>query len=173
VEEAIQAVAESSHDNPLEAFGANEWLVDEMHERYTKDPTSVEQAWVDYFRATDDSAASGNGAREPRAAPAPTKSASQKSEPGKPSSAEPSAQTTPSEAKASAPPLKTAPQDTDGATTRPVETTSADSRPKGTAAQSKPVPKDQPAPAKPTAGDEPEHVVLRGASARTVSNMDT
>jgi 2-oxoglutarate dehydrogenase E1 component len=173
VEEAIQAVAESSHDNPLEAFGANEWLVDEMHERYTKDPTSVEQAWVDYFRATDDSAASGNGAPEPRAAPAPTKSASQKSEPGKPSSAEPSAQTTPSEAKASAPPLKTAPQDTDGATTRPVETTSADSRPKGTAAQSKPVPKDQPAPAKPTAGDEPEHVVLRGASARTVSNMDT
>jgi hypothetical protein len=31
-EEAIQAVAESSQNNPLSDFGANEWLVDEMYD---------------------------------------------------------------------------------------------------------------------------------------------
>jgi 2-oxoglutarate dehydrogenase E1 component len=36
----------------------------------------------------------------------------------------------------------------------------------------KPVPKEQPQEPKPEATDGPEHVVLRGASARTVANMD-
>ncbi len=37
-------------DNPLAAFGANEWLVDEMYERYKQDPNSVDKAWWDFFR---------------------------------------------------------------------------------------------------------------------------
>ncbi len=30
-------------------FGANEWLVEEMYERYLTDPTSVDAAWHDFF----------------------------------------------------------------------------------------------------------------------------
>ena len=31
------------------SFGPNEWLVDEMYERYLADPTSVDKAWWDFF----------------------------------------------------------------------------------------------------------------------------
>ncbi|MEK6649033.1 MAG: hypothetical protein AABY37_06970, partial [Actinomycetota bacterium] len=30
-------------------FGANEWLVDEMYERYLQDPSSVDTAWHAFF----------------------------------------------------------------------------------------------------------------------------
>ena len=30
-------------------FGANEWLVEEMYERYLADPKSVDAAWHDFF----------------------------------------------------------------------------------------------------------------------------
>jgi 2-oxoglutarate decarboxylase len=40
----------SSVDNPLAAFGANEWLVEEMYERYKQDPNSVDKAWWDFFK---------------------------------------------------------------------------------------------------------------------------
>ena len=32
-------------------FGANEWLVEEMHEQYVKDPASVDPAWASYFES--------------------------------------------------------------------------------------------------------------------------
>ncbi len=38
-------------DNPLSAFGANEWLVDEMYQRYQQDPNSVDKAWWDFFKS--------------------------------------------------------------------------------------------------------------------------
>ena len=31
------------------SFGPNEWLVDEMYERYQQDPASVDKAWWDFF----------------------------------------------------------------------------------------------------------------------------
>ena len=31
-------------------FGANDWLVDEMYEQYVADPSSVDPAWVEYFK---------------------------------------------------------------------------------------------------------------------------
>src|SRR5689334_12930277 len=34
-----------------EEFGANEWLVEEMYERFQADPSSVDKTWVDYFKA--------------------------------------------------------------------------------------------------------------------------
>ena len=34
----------------FEDFGANDWLIEEMRERYQNDPSSVDQAWVDFFR---------------------------------------------------------------------------------------------------------------------------
>ena len=33
----------------MSAFGANEWLVEEMHERFQKDPNSVDKVWWDFF----------------------------------------------------------------------------------------------------------------------------
>ncbi|MEY5018682.1 MAG: 2-oxoglutarate dehydrogenase component, partial [Actinomycetota bacterium] len=31
------------------SFGSNEWLVDEMYERYLADPNSVEDDWKEFF----------------------------------------------------------------------------------------------------------------------------
>ena len=49
LEEARQAVPESSQERSSSGFGANEWLVDEMYERYQKDPDSVDKVWWDFF----------------------------------------------------------------------------------------------------------------------------
>ena len=38
----------SASDSNID-FGANDWLVEEMQERYLADPTSVDQAWIEYF----------------------------------------------------------------------------------------------------------------------------
>jgi len=31
------------------SFGPNEWLVDEMYERFQKDPSSVDKSWWEFF----------------------------------------------------------------------------------------------------------------------------
>ena len=31
-------------------FGANDWLVEEMYERYQGDPNSVEPSWIEFFK---------------------------------------------------------------------------------------------------------------------------
>jgi multifunctional 2-oxoglutarate metabolism enzyme len=54
-------VPESPEDNPLSSFGANEWLVDEMYERYRQDPDSVDKAWWEFFRTVDSGGSSGTG----------------------------------------------------------------------------------------------------------------
>ena len=41
-------VPESS-DQRLAAFGANEWLVEEIYQQYLTDPSSVDPAWWDFF----------------------------------------------------------------------------------------------------------------------------
>ncbi|GGK01518.1 2-oxoglutarate decarboxylase [Pilimelia anulata] len=40
---------QSSQDNPLAGFGTNEWIVEEMYQRYLTDPSSVDPAWHDFF----------------------------------------------------------------------------------------------------------------------------
>ena len=32
--------------NPLTAFGPNEWLVDELYEQFKRDRNSVDKAWL-------------------------------------------------------------------------------------------------------------------------------
>ena len=39
-----------SAKDPNQDFGANEWLVDEMYERYLADPTSLEPSWIEFFK---------------------------------------------------------------------------------------------------------------------------
>ena len=42
-----QASTGSSEDTD---FGANDWLLEEMYEQYTADPSSVDESWVTYFK---------------------------------------------------------------------------------------------------------------------------
>ena len=61
-----------------EQFGANEWLVDEMYERYLQDPSSLEKTWLDFFAQFAPSSPQGatsvseQGARTPRPSGPPT-----------------------------------------------------------------------------------------------------
>ena len=41
-------------------FGANDWLVEEMFERYQQDPTSIPTEWVTYFQNNPQGGSSGN-----------------------------------------------------------------------------------------------------------------
>ena len=58
-------------ENPLAAFGANEWLVDEMYERYKQDPNSVDKAWWDFFRNYHEEHGTGSTANGAPSKPAP------------------------------------------------------------------------------------------------------
>jgi multifunctional 2-oxoglutarate metabolism enzyme len=40
---------QTSQDNPLADFGPNEWIVEDMYQRYVADPTSVDPAWHEFF----------------------------------------------------------------------------------------------------------------------------
>ncbi|WP_030402797.1 2-oxoglutarate dehydrogenase E1 subunit family protein, partial [Streptomyces sp. NRRL F-5555] len=85
--------------NPAAAFGANEWLVDEIYQQYLQDPNSVDRAWWDFFAdykpgaaaqpaagtATTDSGSTPQAAPAPQAAaPAQPKAAAPAPAPAKP-----------------------------------------------------------------------------------------
>jgi multifunctional 2-oxoglutarate metabolism enzyme len=99
---------QTSQENPLADFGPNEWIVEDMYQRYLADPTSVDAAWHDFFAdykpaldsappaatapatptaepATTVPAAvpNGGGPATVKAAPAPTKAAPTKAAPAK------------------------------------------------------------------------------------------
>ena len=51
-----------SNDDPLAAFGPNEWLVDELYEKYQQDKNLVDKAWWSFFESyTPSDGASTNG----------------------------------------------------------------------------------------------------------------
>ena len=187
MEEAKHAVPDTTPSSSPSAtvpeeFGANEWLVEEMYERFQADPSSVDQTWVDYFKAhgngtpdsgsTNGSPSSANGTstttqskpepeKAPPKEPEAKKSESKKAEPEK---AEPK-KTAPAEPKAHVDPTPTP-----APVAKPRPETKAAEPAKGT---TNPVPKEQPPAEQADASDEPTYTVLRGAPARTVANMDT
>ncbi len=65
-------------EDVAEQFGANEWLVDEMYERYQQDPSSLEKTWLDFFAQFSPSTHTGSVAaaeqmpRTPRPSGPPT-----------------------------------------------------------------------------------------------------
>jgi 2-oxoglutarate decarboxylase len=66
----------TSEPNPVAGtdFGANEWLVEEMYERFLADPKSVDAAWHDFFadyRPPNGAVQTVTPAAEPAAPPAP------------------------------------------------------------------------------------------------------
>ncbi|HEY2175934.1 MAG TPA: multifunctional oxoglutarate decarboxylase/oxoglutarate dehydrogenase thiamine pyrophosphate-binding subunit/dihydrolipoyllysine-residue succinyltransferase subunit, partial [Mycobacteriales bacterium] len=135
-------------------FGTNEWLVEEMYERYLADPGSVGTAWHDFFR---DYTPSGNGQRaEQRVAASAAATAPAKAAP---------VTKAPVTAKPDRPAAKTQTPKTHEPKTDP--------RPADRAPAAKKEP--TPAAAASTAGPaptDPGAQVLRGAAARVVSNMD-
>ncbi|MDT4935185.1 MAG: multifunctional 2-oxoglutarate metabolism enzyme, partial [Pseudonocardiales bacterium] len=144
--------------NPaLGDFGANEWLVEDMYERYLADPSSVDAAWHDFFddyRPTPGNGASATAAAVPAAAPAAPRqdSGTPPTTPGLSPTDLPKATATPAQADA-----PTAP---------------APATPAAPAAQAAPATKpDGPKTAPKPAGEQV--VTLRGAAARVVANMET
>src|SRR5215217_6567227 len=74
------AVADDSSPRPdpvPSALGPNAWLVDEMHEQYLADPSSVSESWRDFFadyrRDAEPQAAAVREAVAPAAPAAPAK----------------------------------------------------------------------------------------------------
>ncbi|MFC5184856.1 multifunctional oxoglutarate decarboxylase/oxoglutarate dehydrogenase thiamine pyrophosphate-binding subunit/dihydrolipoyllysine-residue succinyltransferase subunit [Actinomadura harenae] len=76
--------AQSSADPKTTDFGANEWLVDELYQKYLEDPNSVDEAWWNFFAdyqpgsrpaatppVTTAPAAAGAPSAPPTTAPAP------------------------------------------------------------------------------------------------------
>ncbi|MFC6151347.1 2-oxoglutarate dehydrogenase E1 subunit family protein, partial [Mumia xiangluensis] len=60
-------------DSPLPDFGTNQWLVEEMYERYKTDPKSVDASWSRLFEGGGTTPASApTAAATTKAAPAAT-----------------------------------------------------------------------------------------------------
>jgi 2-oxoglutarate dehydrogenase E1 component len=140
----------TSEPNPVSGgdFGANEWLVEEMYERYLADPRSVDAAWHDFFADyRTGKPAAGNGAAAPRAAePTPATVAAATA----PSATAPSATVTPAATSTARAPGAPGPRRAEPAPREPGRVPDA-ARPAGV-----------------------EHsTTLRGSAARIVANMQS
>ncbi|OIJ86037.1 multifunctional oxoglutarate decarboxylase/oxoglutarate dehydrogenase thiamine pyrophosphate-binding subunit/dihydrolipoyllysine-residue succinyltransferase subunit [Streptomyces colonosanans] len=140
--------------NPAAAFGANEWLVDEIYQQYLQDPNSVDRAWWDFFADYKPGAAAPSAAAGTAAAGA---AGSTTTTPAAPAAA-PAAPAVPQA------PAAPAPQPTAPAPAKPAAPAAA----KPAAAPAKPK-KDEPV-AEAPAG--PELVTLRGPAAAVAKNMN-
>jgi 2-oxoglutarate dehydrogenase E1 component len=140
----------STTDVPAE-FGANEWLVEEMYDQYSKDPSSVDPVWVKFFET--------NGS--PVAPPASSIERPSPSAAGvapEPTKAAPAASATPT---TGVTPVAT-PRPATGQAAEPAKDTT------------NPLPKENRVSAAPTpaASDEPSYTTLKGIAAATAKNMD-
>ncbi|MEI2713720.1 MAG: multifunctional oxoglutarate decarboxylase/oxoglutarate dehydrogenase thiamine pyrophosphate-binding subunit/dihydrolipoyllysine-residue succinyltransferase subunit [Nocardioides sp.] len=155
---------------PSNDLGANEWLVEEMRESYQADPSSVSEEWAAYFGANGASADSSSGDGSASSARAAEKSQSA-SAPAQESRKTPqSAEKQPSAKQEQPPAQKGEAKSTPPSVARPRPDTAAAEPAKGT---STPVAKDATKAAPAEAGDEPSYTVLRGAPARTATNMES
>ncbi|MGY2875727.1 multifunctional 2-oxoglutarate metabolism enzyme [Marmoricola sp. URHA0025 HA25] len=166
---------EPTEGNPLAAFGANEWLVDEMYEQYQKDPDSVDPAWWDFFKSYTNGAPPANAAAKSPAQTVTAQSATPDAPPVN-NGQKPAQMTTqtPSQTPTAQPAAKAAPTPVAKPSVAPTPSAATDpARSSAPApAASKPVPKEPSQPKAAEASDEPTYTVLRGAPARTVQNMD-
>ena len=172
---------ESTEDSSLSAFGANEWLVDEMYERYQQDPGSVDKVWWDFFDHGD-APASGtakrsahgqsNGSSRATTTQVKESTGAPKS---RPQAAEKAAEKKTEPTKTG--PTKTGPTTTGATTTGPTKTDAKTEQKKSTVSTTE----SKPATAEKKVAEEskdgakeegPSYSVLRGSPARTVSNMD-
>ncbi|MFL4906994.1 multifunctional oxoglutarate decarboxylase/oxoglutarate dehydrogenase thiamine pyrophosphate-binding subunit/dihydrolipoyllysine-residue succinyltransferase subunit [Streptomyces sp. MMS24-I2-30] len=151
---------EPAGKNPAAAFGANEWLVDEIYQQYLQDPNSVDRAWWDFFADYKPGAAAA-----PAQAGAAAAGAAETTTTAAP--AQPAAPVAP----APAAPAPAAPQP---AATAPAPAPAAPQPAAAGPAPAKPAaPAAKPAAAPATAAAEgPEYQTLRGPSAAVAKNMN-
>ncbi len=157
---SISTETDQAGKNPAAAFGANEWLVDEIYQQYLQDPNSVDRAWWDFFADYKPGAAAADSSAP--TAPAAAGAAGT----------------------ATAPPAPAAPAQAAPAAARPAPAAQAPAAPAQAAAPAPAKPAAQaPAPAKPAAAKPkaepateapagPEYVTLRGPSAAVAKNMN-
>ncbi|HEV7196076.1 MAG TPA: hypothetical protein VGN19_09060, partial [Pedococcus sp.] len=74
---------QSPTNDPMAAFGPNEWLVDELYEQYQNDRNSVDKAWWSFFEDyhPNGGGETSNGSGSNGVAPAPTATASRTAPP--------------------------------------------------------------------------------------------
>jgi 2-oxoglutarate decarboxylase len=152
-------------------FGTNEWLVDELYQKYLEDPDSVDRAWWNFFAdyrpdsrpaktATTSSPANGTSDQ------AATRTGGTATAP--PPAAAPASETAPAAQQAPVTPAKPAGPARPTAPAQPAA-------PAQPTAPSKPAPAAKTTPAAKPAPQPPadaEQVRLRGVAARTVTNME-
>ncbi|KFG73740.1 multifunctional oxoglutarate decarboxylase/oxoglutarate dehydrogenase thiamine pyrophosphate-binding subunit/dihydrolipoyllysine-residue succinyltransferase subunit [Streptomyces mutabilis] len=153
--------------NPAAAFGANEWLVDEIYQQYLQDPNSVDRAWWDFFADYKPGAA----AAQPASGAAATKSGSAPQAAPAPQ-AQAAAPAQPKAAPQPAAPAKPAAQPAAAAPAAPAAPAA-----KPAAAPAKPAAKPQAKAAAPaedadSTPEGPELVTLRGPAAAVAKNMN-
>jgi multifunctional 2-oxoglutarate metabolism enzyme len=156
---------QTSQENPLAGFGPNEWIVEEMYQRYLADPTSVDPAWHDFFadyRPSTDSGAPGatRPAAEPTTAAAPEAKPTTTPQPSPAATARPSAQTPPAAPSQPSAPAKPSAPAQPAAAAKPAQAAPAAQK------------KTEKAPAKPAAAEHGKVTPLRGVAARIAQNMD-
>ncbi|NGP04506.1 multifunctional oxoglutarate decarboxylase/oxoglutarate dehydrogenase thiamine pyrophosphate-binding subunit/dihydrolipoyllysine-residue succinyltransferase subunit [Rhodococcus sp. 14C212] len=146
-------------------FGQNQWLVDEMYQRFQDDPSSVDASWHEFLTDYSPEAAVAGGAngatqtQRPAQSSAPTSTESAPASKAAPAEAPPKAATAPA-TPAPAPKAAPAPE--------PAKPAAA-AKP----APAKPAAAAKPAPAKPAASaTQEESKVLRGAAAAVAKNMN-
>ncbi|MFF9752658.1 multifunctional oxoglutarate decarboxylase/oxoglutarate dehydrogenase thiamine pyrophosphate-binding subunit/dihydrolipoyllysine-residue succinyltransferase subunit [Streptomyces sp. NPDC014344] len=160
---SISTDTDQAGKNPAAAFGANEWLVDEIYQQYLQDPNSVDRAWWDFFADYKPGApASSAPAGDAAAGAAVTPTAP--SRPAAPAKAETPA---PAAKPAAAAPAAEAPA--------PAQAPAKAQAPVQPKKQAAPAAKPAPAGKTEPAGEAksgPEQVTLRGPSAAVAKNMD-
>ncbi|QDO89690.1 multifunctional oxoglutarate decarboxylase/oxoglutarate dehydrogenase thiamine pyrophosphate-binding subunit/dihydrolipoyllysine-residue succinyltransferase subunit [Ornithinimicrobium ciconiae] len=183
-----------SSDNPLADFGANEWLVEDMHEHYLADPSSVDVAWREYFATQDgapvesvtkEKAADGpvgeqQAAARPADTPVSKQPAAARPTPKEPAPKEsaPKTEAPKAEAPKAEAPKESAPQGGARKAAAPAKEASAPSAAEKTSDKPAPAtgsaPMSRDAPARKSTGPQSQSSVtkLRGATARTVTNME-
>ncbi|MGC0329549.1 2-oxoglutarate decarboxylase [Streptomyces sp. SAI-170] len=153
---SISTDADQAGKNPAAAFGANEWLVDEIYQQYLQDPNSVDRAWWDFFADYKPGAAASqaaSGTTTPAQAPAPAATAAAPAQAAAPAPAAP-APAAPAQAPAAQAPAP--------APAKPAAAPAPAPKP---AAAAKAAPATE-APA------GPEFVTLRGPAGAVAKNMD-
>ncbi|WP_179423413.1 multifunctional oxoglutarate decarboxylase/oxoglutarate dehydrogenase thiamine pyrophosphate-binding subunit/dihydrolipoyllysine-residue succinyltransferase subunit [Pedococcus badiiscoriae] len=177
----------------MAAFGPNEWLVDELYEQYKNDKNSVDKAWWSLFEdyqpgtdrpAGDARAVNGSGSNG-TAAPAQSAPAAPAA-PTAPAASAPAAQPATAAQPAATPTAAPAQSTTSAQTTdkpdaltdkavadKPEDKEAVTGGEAAAAVKEVPKPREPEAPKQPVPVNQDQVKPLRGASARTVTNMET
>ncbi|GIG97554.1 multifunctional oxoglutarate decarboxylase/oxoglutarate dehydrogenase thiamine pyrophosphate-binding subunit/dihydrolipoyllysine-residue succinyltransferase subunit [Plantactinospora mayteni] len=154
---------QTSQENPLAGFGPNEWIVEEMYQRYLADPASVDPAWHDFFadyRPAGQAGPDGGGAGDAKVTGGSGTTAEKPSATARTAAKTEAAPATPASAPAPAKRGTPTPDGKTGTAAKP-----AVSAPKAAA----PSAAGRGAAARPAG---PQTTPLRGVAARIVQNMD-